>query len=132
MPQEILEVVRGIYAELERGNFRALLDVLAPDVQFVTFMPDSPDEVVMNGTDELATFMRDWLGQWENYRAVGDEFKEVGSDTVLVLGRQLGIGRGSGVEVESPGHTVWTFRAGEVVRLSAHYDRQQAVKAAGM
>jgi hypothetical protein len=86
----------------------------------------------MNGTDELATFMRDWLGQWEKYRAVGDEFKEVGSDTVLVLGRQLGIGRGSGVEVESPGYTVWTFRAGEVVRLSAHYDRQQAVKAAGM
>jgi ketosteroid isomerase-like protein len=132
MSEENVEVVRGIYAELERGNFGAVLEVLAPDVEFVTFMPDSAREVTTNGTEELAVFMRDWFGQWERYRAIGDEFKQVGSNTVLVVGRQLGVGRGSGVEVESPGHTVWTFREGRVVRLTAHYDREQAIAAAGL
>ena len=132
MSEKNVEVVRGIYAELEKGNFRAILDVLALDVEFVTFMPDSTDEVRLKGTDELAGFMRDWFGQWERYRVVAEEFHQVGGDTVLVLGRQLGRGRGSGVEVESPGHTVWTFRGDEVVRLSAHYDRAQALEAAGL
>jgi hypothetical protein len=45
--------------------------------------------VTANGTDEVARFTRDWFGQWERYRVVGDEFKPVGSDTVLVLGRHL-------------------------------------------
>lgn len=33
------EVVRRIYAELERGDFRAVMSVLAEDVEFVTSCP---------------------------------------------------------------------------------------------
>ena len=94
-------------------------------------MPDSAEEVTLHGTEELRSFMREWFGQWERYRAIGDEFREIDGDTVLVIGRQLATGRGSGVEVDSPGHTVWTFRASRVVRLSAHYDLAQALAAAG-
>jgi hypothetical protein len=36
------------------------------------------------------------------------------------------------VEVVSPGFTVWTFRAGKVVRLLAHYDRGAALEAVGL
>jgi ketosteroid isomerase-like protein len=132
MSQQNIRVVRRIYQELARGNFGAVLEVLAADVEFETYMPDSAETVTVRGTDALGAFMREWFGQWERYRAVGDEFRSVGDDTVLVLGRQLGIGRESGVEVESPGFTVWTFRAGKVVKLSAHYDRQQALRAAGI
>jgi ketosteroid isomerase-like protein len=59
----------------------------------------------------------------------GDEFRAVGTDHVFVAGRQAGTGRRSGVEVDSPGFTVWTFRAGRVVRLLAHYDRDEALEA---
>jgi ketosteroid isomerase-like protein len=132
MSQENVEVVQGIYAEWERGNFQAALPVLDREITFETFMPDSNEIVVLHGLGRLEDFMRDWFGQWEAYRVTGDEFRAVGTDHVFVAGRQAGTGRRSGVEVDSPGFTVWTFRAGKVVRLLAHYDRDSALDAAGL
>jgi ketosteroid isomerase-like protein len=132
MSQENVEIVRRIYAEWERGNFQAALPVLDREITFETFMPDSNEIVVLHGLDRLEDFMRDWFGQWEAYRVTGDEFRAVGTDHVVVAGRQAGTGRRSGVEVDSPGFTVWTFRAGKVVRLLAHYDRDSALEAAGL
>lgn len=132
MPQKNVETVRAIYAEWERGNFQAALPVLDREITFETFMPDSDEIVVLHGLERLEGFMRDWFGQWEAYRVTGDEFRAAGTDHVFVAGRQAGIGRRSGVQVDSPGFTVWTFRAGKVVRLLAHYDRGSALEAAGL
>ena len=127
-----MEIVRGIYAEWEKGNFQAALPVLDREIMFETYMPDSNEMVVRHGLNRLEGFMRDWFGQWEGYRVIGDEFRAIGTDHVFVGGRQAGTGRTSGVEVDSPGFTVWTFRAGKVVRLVAHYDRDSALEAAGL
>jgi ketosteroid isomerase-like protein len=132
MSEENVEIVRGIYAEGEKGNFQAALPILDREITFETWMPDSNEMVVRHGLNRLEEFMRDWLGQWEGYRAIGDEFRSIGTDHVFVGGRQAGTGRRSGVEVDSPGFTVWTFRAGKVVRLLAHYDRDSALEAAGL
>jgi ketosteroid isomerase-like protein len=132
MSQENLEIVRGIYAEWEKGNFQAALPILDREITFEVWMPDSNEMVVRHGLNRLEGFMRDWFGQWEGYRVIGDEFRAIGSDHVFVGGRQAGTGRRSGVEVDSPGFTVWTFRAGKVVRLLAHYDRDSALEAAGL
>ena len=132
MPQENVEVVRSIYAEWEKGNFQAALPVLDREITFEVWMPDSNELDVRHGLHGLEEFMRDWFGQWEGYRIIGDEFRAIGTDHVFVGGRQAGTGRSSGVEVDSPGFSVWTFRAGKVVRLFVHYDRDSALKAAGL
>lgn len=127
-----VEIVRGVYAEWERGNFQAALPLFDPDITFETFMPDANENVVSQGLDETASFMRDWFGQWRRYRVIGDEFRAAGSDQVFVGGRQAATGLHSGVEVESPGFTVWTFRRGKVVKLLFHYDRHMALRAVGL
>jgi ketosteroid isomerase-like protein len=132
MSHENVETVRAIYAEWEKGNFQAALPVLDREITFETFMPDSDETVVLHGLERLEDFMRDWFGQWEAYRVTGDEFRAVGTDHVFVGGRQAATGRRSGAQVDSPGFTVWTFRAGKVVRLLAHYDRDSALEAAGL
>ena len=132
MSEENVEVVKGIYAEWEKGNFQAALPVLDREITFEVWMPDSNEIVVRHGLEDLDDFMRDWFGQWKEYRVTGDEFRAVGTDHVFVGGRQSGTGRTSGAEVESPGFAVWTFRAGKVVRLLAHYDRNSALEAAGL
>jgi ketosteroid isomerase-like protein len=132
MPQENVEVVRAIYEEWEKGNFLAALPLLDQEVTFETFMPDSDQLVVVQGLERLASFMRDWFGQWRDYRVTADEIRAVGTDHVFAAGRQAATGRQSGVEVDSPGFTVWTFRAGKVVRLLAHYDRDAALQAVGL
>ena len=112
MSRENVEIVRGIYAEWERGNFQAALPLFDPEITFETFMPDASENVVVHGTDQIASFMRDWFGQWRGYRVTGDEFRAVGRDHVFVAGRQAATGLHSGIEVDSPGFTVWTFRSG--------------------
>ena len=132
MSEENVEIVRRIYAEFERGNFAAGLEWYDPEVRFETWMPDSSENVTARGIAELGNFMRNWFGQWTNYRVIGDEFREVGDDKVFVGGRQAATGHQSGAEVESPGFGVWTFRGGKVVELFLHYDRDKALEAAGL
>ena len=132
MSQEDVDVVRGIYAEWQRGHFQAALPVFDPEITFETFMPDAAENVIVHGLDQIESFMREWFGQWRGYRVIGDEFRAVGRDRVFVAGRQAGTGRHSGAEVESPAFTVWTFRDGKVVKLLAHYDRALALEAVGL
>jgi ketosteroid isomerase-like protein len=132
MSEENVENARQIYAEFEQGNFAAAAEWYDPEIRFETFMPDASENVTTHGLAELRDYMGDWLAQWENYRVIGDEFRDAGDDKVFVGGRQAATGHQSGVEVESPGFTVFTFRGGKVVELFTHYDRQEALEAAGL
>jgi ketosteroid isomerase-like protein len=132
MSRENVEIVRLILTEWEQGNFGAGAHLFDPDVTFETFMPDATENVVAHGSAQFAAFTRDWLSQWHEYRVVGEAFQEVDPDKVFVAVRQLARGRHSGAEVESPGFSVWTLRGGKVVKLSLHYDRDEALEAVGL
>jgi ketosteroid isomerase-like protein len=132
MSRANVEVVRLILAAWEQGNFGARPKLFDPEITFETFMPDTTENVVAHGFAQFAAFTRDWLAQWQEYRIIGEEFRAVGRDKVFVAVRQLARGRHSGVEVESPGFSVWTLQGGMVVKLSLHYDRDKALEAAGL
>ena len=132
MSEENLEILKSIYAEWERGRLGAGLPVYDPDITVETFMPDAREAVTLRGLLQLEGFMRDWLTQWQEYRVTGEDFQEVETDKVLVSGRQIATGHRSGVGVESPAFAVWTFRQGKVIRLTLHYDRDDALQAAGL
>jgi ketosteroid isomerase-like protein len=95
-------------------------------------MPDANESTVAKGLGEVEAFTRSWLAQWDEYRIVAEEFRAVERDKVLVSVRQVAKGRRSGAQVESPGFSVWTLRDGKVVGLSLHYDRAEALEAAGL
>jgi hypothetical protein len=132
MSQENVETVRLILGEWAQGDFGASAKLLDPEITFATFMPDANENVLAHGLVEVESFTRDWLAQWRNYRIVGESFQEVGPEKVFVSVRQLATGRHSGVEVDSPGFTVWTLQRGRVVKLSLHYDRTEALQAVGL
>jgi len=132
MSQENVEdIVRSIYSKWQRGNF-ADVRFFDPEVVFESVMPDSSERVVAHGPEGVEAFMREFLSQWRDYRVSGRDFRQVGTKTVLVEGHQAGTGRRSGVAVESPMFSVWTFRNGKVVRLIMEFDRSKALKAAGL
>ena len=128
---ENVEIVRRTYAEWELGNMSAGVDLFAPGIVFESFMPDAPERVVAHGRDEVEAFMREWLGQWRDYRLIGVEFREVGKDKVFVAGRQTATGRHSEVAVEALISSLWTFREGKVIHLLFERGRD-ALKAAGL
>jgi ketosteroid isomerase-like protein len=131
--QENIEIVRRIYAEWEKGNLQAGVELFDPEIVFESFMPDSSERVVVHGPDEVDAFMREFLAQWRDYRLFGEEFRQVDGETVVVVGRQTAIGRQSGVAVEDQIFSIWTFRGDNVVQLI--FDRgdpRRALEAAGV
>jgi ketosteroid isomerase-like protein len=128
---ENLDRVREVYAEWAQGNMRAGPAVFDAEIAFESFLPDAEERVTVRGLAEVEQFMREFLRQWHDYRLIGDEFRQIGSDTVLVLGHQTATGRQSGVTVESPMSSVWTFREGKVVHLLFEPDPQKVLAAAG-
>jgi uncharacterized protein len=73
--------------------------------------------------------LRAWLSEWDHWRAVADDFVEIG-DHVVVLATYTGRGKASGVEIEQEGAHVFRFRDGRVVRLEIFADRQKALDSA--
>ncbi len=132
MPEENVEIVRRVYSEWELGHMRAGVELFDPQIVFESFMPDSSERVVCHGPEGVETFMRELLAQWHEFRLFGEVFREVGTDKVFVAGRQAASGRRSGIAVESPIFSVWTFRAGTVSRLLFDLDRQSALVAVGL
>ena len=60
-----------------------------------------------------------------------EEFVELG-DRVLVLTRQSGRGKHSGVLLDRELGDLFTFRDGKIVRLESYWNRDEAVRAAGL
>jgi ketosteroid isomerase-like protein len=131
MPEENVEIVRRVYAEWEIGNLSAGVDLFDPEIVFESFMPDSSERVIANGPKGVEAHMREALAQLRDLRLVGEEFRAVGNK-VFVSGYQSATGRQSGVPVEAPIFSIWTFRDTKVVQLIFDPDRGKALEAAGL
>jgi ketosteroid isomerase-like protein len=69
---------------------------------------------------------------WERFATEPPEFVDAG-DRGVVVGRWVGKGKGSGIEIDQPTAHVFTLRGGRVIRWELGYtDRQDAFEAAGL
>jgi ketosteroid isomerase-like protein len=129
MSRENVEFVREVYAEWERGNFRAGVDRYDPDAVLVQH-PGFPEAGTYEGLEGFADYMHTFLDAWEEVTIEAVELTEVG-DSVVAVVVQRGIGKGSGAATDFSYFQVWTFRDGKVVRLEVIRDREAAYEAAG-
>jgi hypothetical protein len=68
-----------------------------------------PSAGVYHGLQGVRTFWRDWLEPWEDYEIDYSEYIDAGDAVVLVF-RQAGRGRGSGIRIEREFFGVWYLR----------------------
>ena len=121
------DLIRPIYEEWGRGNWRPRFDVYDPDMEW-GWSDEFP------GLDGVFKDQRDpnprlhaWLSGWERWRAEADEYLELG-DYVVVLASYHGRGRGSGVEIHQEGAHVFKLRDEKVVRLEIFASRDKALE----
>jgi ketosteroid isomerase-like protein len=132
MSRENVEIVRRTYAEWAQGNMKAGVELFDPQIVFESFMPDSTERVIAKGPEAVEAFMREFLAQWRDYRLIGEDFREVGTNQVAVSGHQSATGRASGIATFDSMCSVWTFREGQVVRLVFERDMAKALEAVGL
>ena len=122
-----VDLIRPIYEEWGRGNWRPRFDVYHPKMEW-GWSDEFPGLAgVYEDHDDPNPRLRTWLGGWEHWRAEADEFLEFGNH-VVVLATYHGRGRGSGVELSQEGAHVWELRDGKVVRLEIFATRAKALQ----
>jgi ketosteroid isomerase-like protein len=127
-----LDLVRSIFADWERGDWRSA-EWAHPDVEFVFVGGPSPGS--WTGLAGMAKGWRDFVGAWDEFSAVADEYREIDDERVLVLGHWGGRGKTSGLELgqmSTKVAVVFHLQAGKVTRLVPYFDRERAFADLGL
>jgi ketosteroid isomerase-like protein len=125
-----VDLVRSICTAWSRGDFSSA-EWAHPDIEFSP-PPEVPDEGAVRGLDAMGRNFRSWLSTTEGFRVDPEEFVEVG-DQVIVLFRGHGSARRSRIPYEGASFAgVFELREDKVVRLTIHFSKEAAFKAAGL
>jgi len=128
-----VELVRSIYADWGRGDFSRTAAWADPEMEWIGVDGLIPGRTV--GLDAMAAGWREFLSDWDSFRAVGEQYRELDEDRVLVLHRFFGRGRASGLEVGqtgSEGACIFHVRNGAVTKLLLYSVRDNALAATGL
>src|SRR6266566_1463543 len=95
-----LDLVRSIYADLERGDF-SRADWADPEIEFVAV--EGPEPGSGTGRAGMAAAWGGFLSAWEDFRVEVDDYREVDDERVLALIHFSGRGKTSGLEIAAKG-----------------------------
>jgi ketosteroid isomerase-like protein len=129
MSQENVEVVRRHMEAYLAGNYEGALDAYAPDVEIDVSV--RPGGRVYRGRGGVIEAFRVWRGTFKDWEGAVEEV--VGArDRVLLVLRESGRGKGSGVKVEQQTFFVYTLRGGMIAHATVLMDEEEARQAAGL
>jgi uncharacterized protein len=112
--------VDGMFAEL-----------VTPDFEWWPAVAGVYERGRYQGREGVERFVAAMSEVWEELQLIAEEFRDLG-DRVLVLGRQVGRGRGSGAQVEAPLAAIYDFRGDRIRRLRGYVDRAEGLHVAGV
>ncbi|HMD57137.1 MAG TPA: hypothetical protein VKG82_06660 [Solirubrobacteraceae bacterium] len=133
MSQKNLDLVRSIFADWERGDFTSA-DWADPDIEFIQV--DGPEPSRATGLAGMSTSFRARKNVFEHVRVEAEEIRELDEVRVLVLVRNHGRARASGIEIEELGGSrtahVWELKGGKATRLAIYWERGRAFADLGL
>jgi ketosteroid isomerase-like protein len=129
MSEENVEVVRRIQDAFLRGDYEAMFELIAEDVEW----DDSrfPGGGRYRGHQGMAEGSGRWFGAWEDYEVEFFRHFDAG-EKVVAFYRQKGRGKGSGVLVEMEAAQVWTVQDGRATGIEMFPGGDDALEAAGL
>jgi ketosteroid isomerase-like protein len=128
MSQENVEIVRRMHDAWAQGDRDAARAAYDENVVFIFRAVDAP---VSHGVAAMERALERWRRTWDEYSVEIDELIDAG-DHVVVVTRQHGRGKGSGVEVEHTSVIVYTLLGSKIVRGESFDTKEQALEAAGL
>ena len=131
MSQEHVDVVRRAWRAYAEGGLEAELAFHAPDAVYED-LPEMADRASYRGRAGFFSRGRQWGESWEVVHRRPLVFIDAGDGVVVVPVATTGLGKGSGVPIESRHAWVIEVRGGKIVRERAFRSKTEALEAAGM
>jgi ketosteroid isomerase-like protein len=131
MSQENVDIVRRVIDAWNRNQQETAIRYLEPDV-ILDATQRRINPKTYTGVEGMRAMLADRDEVWEEFRLEPDEFVD-GGDWIVVIGRWVGKGKGSGIEVQQPVAHAFRLRDGRIVRAELSYaDRRAALEAVGL
>lgn len=127
MSQQNVELVRRGLASVD--VFWSMLDEYV--VWDLRGWPTADLDSVYVGRDAVIKASRHYWGTWGDYSVEAEEILDLGQSVVVIL-RERGVGKGSGAPVEKRHPQLWTFRGDRIIRWESFTSRAKAIEAAGL
>lgn len=121
-------LVRRLYAAFAARDLDALLDVVAPEIEFF-----GPTATLLNegrcyrGHEGMRRYLRDAAALWQELEVDPQKLREVGNH-VVALGRVRARAH-DGMELDTPAAWVWRIEAGMITWGCAYGDPDQMPRA---
>jgi ketosteroid isomerase-like protein len=130
MSEADVEVVRRSYEAFACGDTAAALAAYSEDTEWddTRFRPEGR---VHRGRDELVELVRAWVGTWRDYSMSLERVVDAG-DHVVVISEEHGIGKGSGIEVNTRLGALVDVDGGQITRTVIYASPEDALEAAGL
>lgn len=111
------------------GDYEGALLAFDPEVEGdFTHMPDGR---MAHGREELRREVARWQSTWEHLETEIEDILDAGEKVVLLV-RQTGTGKTSGVPAEIRYGQVLVVRNGLITSIKTYLDRDEALAAAGL
>lgn len=130
MSQANREIAQRAIAAFNGRDEDAFAACTTPDFEWSPSMSAIEGDF-FRGREGIAQYFASLGNAWERFQIVTEEFREL-PDVVVMLGRLEGLGKGSGVPVDSPLGMVFDFRDGSISRIRGYLDRDEALRAVGV
>jgi len=129
---ENLDLVHAILASWERGEMLSeeWSEWAHPEIEIVVVGGPEPSSHI--GLADATPSIEAFLGLWDDYRVEAEEYRELDGERVLVLTRQSGRGKNSGVETMQHRATLFHVRDGIITRRVNYWDRERAFAELGL
>jgi ketosteroid isomerase-like protein len=129
--QENVQVVQRGFAHFQATG-DLLEDVFAPEfVWDMSTFDGWPEQRYYEGIDGARAFLRAWTNSWDDWELDIDAFHDAG-ERVVVIVRQSGRSRTTGMPVDMLFAQVFTVRGARQTRMEMYSDPQKALKAVGL
>jgi ketosteroid isomerase-like protein len=131
MSRDNVEVVRRGYerflstGEIPDGDFH-------PDfVWDMSTFRGWPERHVYPGVEGARQFNAEWANAWDEWEVEIEDYIDAGDEIVVIL-RQRGRSKASGVPVDMRFAQVWTLKDGKQIRMRMYASPEEALEATGL
>ena len=123
-------VLAQVSEAFNEEGWDGLFRFVAPDFEFYE-PPEQPGAMTYYGIEAARRGVARWAEAWTEQHSEAQSVRELPDGRILVFDRATMRGR-DGILIEQDGAHIFTFEGEKIVRLQSFWDRENALKAAGL